>query len=125
MDTTAIDQANARLEALQKKGDAAGMRDMYTEDAILLPAGGPCTGGREAIGAFWAKKLGPGVNDVQLTTREIVPLGDDLAYEVGHYETTPQDAAPVSGDYLVLWKHTGGEWKLHVDIFNEDKPEPA
>lgn len=116
---TAIDDANARLVALQKQGDAAGMGDMYTEDAVLLPAGGPRTEGREAIEAFWAENLGSGVADVQLTTEDLVPLGADLVYEIGRYTTTPKDAAPVSGQYLVLWKRVEGQWKLHVDIFNE------
>lgn len=121
MDSTPIDEANAKLEVLQKKGDAAGMGDMYTERAILLPAGGPRTEGREAIEEFWKEKLGSGVEDVQLTTEELEPLGDDLVYEIGRYTTTPRDAAPVSGQYLVLWKRVDGEWKLHVDIFNETR----
>jgi uncharacterized protein (TIGR02246 family) len=119
MDRTAIDDANAKLMALQKQGDAAGMGDMYTEDAILLPAGGLRTEGREAIEAFWAKKFGSGGADVQLTTEDLVQLGDDLVYEIGRYTTTQKDAAPVSGQYLVLWKRVDGKWKLHVDIFNE------
>lgn len=116
---SAIDDANARLEALQKQGDAEGMGSMYTQDAILLPAGGASTRGREAIAAFWAEKLGSGVEDVQLTTEELVPLGDDLAYEIGRYTTTPKGAEAVSGYYLVLWKRVDAGWKLHVDIFNE------
>ena len=114
-----IDAANARLVALQKQGDAAGMGDMYTEDAVLLPDGGSRSEGRQAIEAFWAQAIGPGVEDVQLTTEDLVPLGHDLVYEIGHYTTTPADAPPVSGYYLVLWKRVGGAWKLHVDIFNK------
>jgi uncharacterized protein (TIGR02246 family) len=119
MDKTAINEANARLIAFQKGGNAAGMGEMYTEDAVLLPAGGPSIRGREAIEEFWAEMLGQGVADVQLTTQELVPLGDDLAYEIGSYTTTPKDAAPVSGHYLVIWKRADGAWKLHVDIFNQ------
>jgi uncharacterized protein (TIGR02246 family) len=120
MNRTAIDDANARLIALQKEGDAEGMGEMYTENAILLPAGGQRTEGREAIEAFWAKNLGSGVEDVELTTDDLEALGDDLVYEIGHYTTTPRDAEPVSGHYVVLWKRVDGEWKLHVDIFNKD-----
>lgn len=114
-----VDEANARLVALQKQGDAAGMGDMYTEDAVLLPEGGSRIEGREAIEAFWAEAIGSGVEDVQLTTEDLVPLGGDLVYEIGHYTTTPADAPPVSGYYLVLWKRVGGALKLHVDIFNK------
>lgn len=121
METAPVRELNARLAAFQKAGNAEGMGGMYTKDAVLLPAGGEGARGRGAIEAFWAEKLGSGVADVRLTTEELVPLGDDLAYEIGRYTTTPKDAGPVSGHYLVLWKKTRGEWKLHVDIFNEDK----
>lgn len=124
MDQKPIDEANAKLEALQKAGDAAGMAEMYTKDAILLPAGGPRTEGREAIEAFWEGMLGSGVEDVQLTTEDLMPAGDDLAYEIGRYTATPADADPVSGQYLVLWKRVDDAWKLHVDIFNEDRKTP-
>jgi uncharacterized protein (TIGR02246 family) len=118
LDRTAIDNANARLIELQKKGDAAGMGRMYTDDAILLPAGAPRIEGREGIEAFWATTLRGGVEDVRLTTENLVPLGSDLLYEIGSYTTTPRDAAPISGYYAVLWKRVDGTWKLHVDIFN-------
>jgi uncharacterized protein (TIGR02246 family) len=119
MDRESIDRANARLVELQKQGDAAGMAAMYTEDAILLPAGSGQVAGRKAIEAFWRETLGAGVEDVQLNTEKLVAVGDALAYEIGRYTTQPRDAAPVSGHYLVLWKRVGGDWRLHVDIFNE------
>ena len=119
VDRTAIDKTNAKLIALQKEGDAEGMGEMYTDDAILLPAGGSRTEGREAIEAFWAKALSSGIEDVQLKTENLEPLGGDLVYEIGSYTTTPADGAPISGHYVVLWKRVDGEWKLHVDIFNE------
>jgi uncharacterized protein (TIGR02246 family) len=119
MDRTQIDEANRRLEALQKEADAAGMAEMYTEEAILLPSGGPRADGREAIRAFWAEKLAAGGADVRLTTEELVPIARDLAYEIGRYTTRPKNGAPVSGHYVVLWKRVDGAWKLHVDIFNE------
>jgi uncharacterized protein (TIGR02246 family) len=124
MNRTAIDEANARLVELQKNGDAAGMGRMYTEDAILLPDGDAKREGREDIEAFWANALGGGVEDVRLTTENLVPLDDDLVYEIGSYTTTPRDSAPISGHYLVLWKRVDGAWKLHVDVFNGDgKPQ--
>lgn len=121
MERKPIDEANAKLETLQKKSDAAGMADMYTEDAILLPAGGARAEGREAIESFWRGMLGSGIEDVQLTTEDLVAVGDDLAYEIGRYTAEPRNADPVSGHYLVLWKRVDDEWKLHVDIFNEEK----
>ncbi|HEX5765788.1 MAG TPA: SgcJ/EcaC family oxidoreductase [Woeseiaceae bacterium] len=120
VDRAAIDEANARLIALQKQGNAEGMGDMYTDDAILLPSGAERADGREAIQAFWAKNLGSGVEEVELKTETLESLGDDLVYEIGSYKTTPKDAEPVTGYYLVLWKRVDGRWKLHVDIFNEN-----
>lgn len=122
MENAPVRELNARLAEFQKAGNAIAMGEMYTQNAVLLPAGGPGARGRDAIEAFWAEKLGSGVEDVKLTTEELVPLGDDLAYEIGRYTTTPRNADPVSGHYLVMWKKTGGDWKLHVDIFNEEQP---
>lgn len=119
MNRAAIDSANAKLIALQKAGDAEGMGDMYTDDAILLPSGGPRTEGRDAIEAFWAKTLNSGIEDVELVTENLESLDEDLVYEIGSYTTTPANAEPVSGHYVVLWKRVDGEWKLHVDIFNQ------
>lgn len=120
MDRRPIDKANARLVQLQKQADAEGMSDMYTEDAVLLPGEGKKFEGREAIRGFWADMLGAdGVEDVALTTEQLVPLADNLAYEIGSYETTPTEGQPMSGHYLVIWKRVEGEWQLHVDIFNK------
>ncbi|CAN5136027.1 hypothetical protein BH24PSE2_BH24PSE2_04330 [soil metagenome] len=120
MERQAIDEANAKLIALQKDGDAAGMAEMYTEDATLLPAGGPKSQGRDAIREFWAGMIGPGLDDLELVTEDLVAVDENLAYEIGSYTATPRDAEPVTGQYLVLWRNVDGEWKLHVDIFNED-----
>lgn len=49
METTPVAEANARLEACQKAGNAPGMAEMHIEDAVLLPAGGEGARGREAI----------------------------------------------------------------------------
>src|SRR5918995_3154721 len=88
VDSKAIDNANARLVELQKAGDAAGMGRMYTDDAVLLPADGTRIEGRDDIEAFWAKVLSGGIKDVRLTTENLVPLGEDLVYEIGSYTTT-------------------------------------
>jgi uncharacterized protein (TIGR02246 family) len=108
------------LIELQKRGDAAGMGRMYTDDAVLLPSGAGRIEGRRAIEKFWADALGGGVAEVELNTEDLVPLGDDLVYEIGSYTTTPRDGAPISGHYLVLWRRVAGAWKLQVDIFNQD-----
>jgi hypothetical protein len=70
-----------------------------------------------------ARSLGSGVEDVELKADTLESLGSDLVYEIGSYKTRPKDAHPVTGYYLVLWKRVEGEWKLHVDIFNENGGE--
>jgi ketosteroid isomerase-like protein len=48
----------------------------------------------------------------------------DLAYEVGTFELTLDDAQgkPVKtpGKYVVVWKQTDGKWRVAADIFNTD-----
>jgi ketosteroid isomerase-like protein len=52
-DKVTIDKLNADFMAAFDKGDMATIGQMYTEDAYLLPSGGPMVKGRAAIQSFW------------------------------------------------------------------------
>jgi ketosteroid isomerase-like protein len=62
---------------------------------------------------------------VTLTTVEVQGCGD-TAWEVGRY-TVPGEGGKVldTGDYVVIWKREGGEWKLHRDIWTTNTPAPG
>jgi uncharacterized protein (TIGR02246 family) len=113
-------------------GDAAAVSALYTEDAASIPARGDWHRGRAAIG-----------QDLQATqfdsltftarediTDEVIPVGTDYAWEVGHYSSTGTyktggKTKTASGRYVVLWKRdTDGVWRLHRDMGTEAPPTP-
>lgn len=107
------------------RGDAAAVAEWYTGDATLLPPDNPMLKGREAIRAFWQGVMSAGVSGAKLETLEVESRGD-LAYEVGRFEMVAQpqggERAELTGKYLVVWRQEGGGWRMHVDIWNGDRP---
>ena len=107
------------------RGDAAAIAAWYTADATLLPPDSPMLKGRDAIRDFWQGVMNSGVGEARLETLEVESRGD-LAYEVGRFEMVVQPRgggrAEVTGKYVVVWKQEGDGWRMHVDIWNGDRP---
>ena len=123
---SAINEGNRRFMDAIARGDADAAGDLYTEDARVLPADAPMAEGKAGARAFWAGAIQQlGLRRAQLETMEVEASGD-LAYEIGRFTLTiqPPGAQSVTarGKYVVVWKHVGDEWKLHVDIWNSDAP---
>jgi uncharacterized protein (TIGR02246 family) len=108
-----------------RRRDAAAVAAWYTADATLLPPDSPMKRGRDTIQSFWQVAMDTGVTGAGLETLE-VEVREDLAYEVGSFTMTVQPegggAATLVGKYLVVWKMEGGAWRMHVDIWNGDRP---
>jgi uncharacterized protein (TIGR02246 family) len=104
------------------RGDAATIGTMYTEEAVVLPAGSPLVRGRDAIQAFW-KKAAEQLDGMRLTTIDVQPLGNEAAREIGTFvlKTKGQTPQPIDGKYVVIWQKQGNDWKLSTDIWNANK----
>ena len=118
----AIEAANRKFEAAWAKGDAAALTAMYTSTAVIMPSNAPSVSGAEAVGAFWKGGLTTPPPALKLTTTEVTTHGD-TAHETGTWVMTGPDGKVVDkGNYIVIWKKEGGDWKLHRDIWNSDMP---
>ncbi|NIP60886.1 MAG: DUF4440 domain-containing protein [Gemmatimonadetes bacterium] len=120
-----IEEANMAAEDLFAAGDmVAAAARIYTEDATILPPGGPVISGRSAIADFWSGATEQmGASAVDLVTDELVPLTSDAAYEIGH-AVIETDGGPVEVKYVVIWRRgDDGLWRWHVDIWNEPPPQ--
>lgn len=105
--------------------DWAAVSRLYTQDAALMPPGGPAVKGRSAVVASLA--VLPKTTELNLTLDEIDGRGD-LAYVRGSYSMTveiPGSSEPVKdkGKFLeIRRKQPDGRWLIAVDIFNSDFP---
>jgi uncharacterized protein (TIGR02246 family) len=119
---SAIEAANKQFMQAVGRGDAGQLANLYTADAQLLPPGSPTVTGRQAIREYWQGGITAGLKSLVLTTVE-VEAHDGTAYEVGKYEIPGAGGkAADTGKYVVIWKRDDGQWKLHRDIWNSDKP---
>jgi len=121
----AIEKVNINAREGFRRGDAAAVAALYTEDAILLPPNSKMIRGRQKIEGFWTAAIQMGVKDVVLTTVELSG-SDDTVYEVGNctLKIHPPGKEPIEykGKYIVIWKRTADGWKLHRDIWNSNLP---
>ena len=117
----ALTSANQHFMDAFKRGDAAGISALYTDEAKLLPPGNQMVSGREAIESFWRGAMNMGIKEAKLETVGVEAEGN-LAYEVGRFalkvEPEGGEGTTVTGKYVVVWKNQGGTWRLHADIWN-------
>jgi len=113
----AIDAQNRAFEAAMGAGDADAVGALYAADAVVIPPGADRAIGRPAITAFWKGGIAGGIKDVELRTETLASDGD-LAVETGEVAIVDQEGHSTTARYVVVWKRTGGGWKLHRDIWN-------
>jgi uncharacterized protein (TIGR02246 family) len=122
-DTIAI--ANNNFMAAFKRGDVAGLADLYTENGQVLPPNGDFVTGRQALQMFWQALMDMGIKEVKLETVEVEEI-DGTAIEVAEYTLLGEGGQALDkGKYIVIWKQEDGQWKLHRDIFNSSMPAPG
>jgi uncharacterized protein (TIGR02246 family) len=116
-----INKLNEAWCAAFNKGDAVAIAAMYTDDATVLPQGGPMIKGATAIKDMWAGEVKT-LGDAKLTTVELHTMGEVMAYEIGTATANTKGDQPhqVAGKYLVIWRRSGTTWKIAADIFNFD-----
>ena len=116
--TDEIIAANEMFMEHFNNGDAASLAHCYTEDAQLLPTNSEIITGHEAIQEFWQGGMDMGVKKGKLETVEVEGMGL-YAYELGKYELYADDDLMLDqGKYIVIWKRSGSQWKMHRDIWN-------
>ena len=118
----AIEAQNKRFVAAVAKADVAALGGLYTDEAQALPPNGDVVKGRAAIQQMWKSVFDSGIAAASLETADVEADGS-LAYETGRYEMKLKDGKVADrGKYVVVWKRTGNEWRIHRDIWNTNMP---
>ena len=114
---------------LIRKGDAAGIAQLYTEDGALMPPGAPMAEGRQAIEEAWRGMMQtPGFELTFEPAKIVVSSAGDMALDRGTYRFAsagPDGAVTDTGKYVVVWRNIDGNSRAAADIFNSDGPPAA
>jgi ketosteroid isomerase-like protein len=122
--TSAISEAGRRFLRLFAQNDIPGIAACYTEDAQMLAANMKPVQGRASIEAVFKFTGGQG-HTLELQTHEL-ELHGTTAVEIGEYVRRGGDGSSVDqGKYIVIWKRSGSEWKIHRDMFSTNRPRAA
>ncbi len=117
----AIEDFNARFVEAFNRGDAAACADSF--GLTVLPPNQQTVRGRQAIEVLCKDMIEEVGGNASVNIVEVGSDGD-LAYQVATYAF---DGGPISdvGKFVEIFKRQAdGSWKLHVTIFNSDKPPP-
>ena len=126
-----LDSAKAAIAASNKvfggcfaTGDSATFANCYTSDACINVTGMPRMCGTQAITAFFNGGHKMGINNIVITTEEVMG-GKDAVVETGKYEMFVGDKVSAEkGKFIVIWKEENGKLKMYRDIWNSDAPPP-
>jgi len=117
----AVEKLNLEFGEGFRRGDAAAVAALYTDDAVLLPPNSEIIRGRQGIEKFWRKAIQNGLKDVIMTTVELSVSGDTI-HVIGDYTAKiserGHELAEEKGKYLIIGKRTAAGWKAHRDIWN-------
>jgi len=106
-----IREVTRRWEAALVAGDPAGaVSDVFTEDALRLPAGEPVVRGRAAIAEALA---GSTALDEARFDLEDIEVDGRLAYAAGTYSVRAPTGESLTGKFLEVWKSTPAGWRIH------------
>ncbi len=127
------DEATLRAQApvwfdLYNKGDAAGVANLYTEDAVILAPGAPAASGKDAIVSYLTKDIAAAKSGgITMTAGEVTGVGvsGDLAWLTGTFTVNAGGSAVDAGKYVSVYKRVGTDWKLYRDTWNSDRAAAA
>jgi len=128
-DIAKIRQVHRQFEDTWLRGDADGVRSLFTEDCVLLPHhGGQPLVGKKEMNQFWFPTDGPRTTVTKLNlTLESIGGDGQTAYVWGTHEVawiTVQDGKTVSssnrGTFLnILKKQADGTWKISHHMWDD------
>lgn len=115
-----IRENSRRFSKAYEAGDYQTMTDLYTEDGSIFPPNTPIISGKAGILKRWTLPEGTRILSHKATPTEII-INGNYAYDFGVYEGISEDAEgryEWEGKYVIVWKYTGSNWKMHLDIWN-------
>ena len=121
-----IDKQNQKYMEFYNSGDASGVAELHTNDALVMPPNIDMVKGEISIKKAISDGISAGATDLAFTT--INMYGDDqFVTEVGRYSLNIKNEGEIvmsdSGKFVVLWEQVSkNNWLMKADIWNSDLP---
>jgi len=118
-DNATVQKLADQLAEAFNNNAAAGVGELYSDEAILLPPGADMRMGRKDIQAFWAQQA-KRAEALSIAVLDVKPLGPDVARAVVRGEMTTKGDEPrsLASRNLVVLQKVGADWKLAAHIWN-------
>ncbi len=130
----AADKAKLQTDALSwfdhfASADSEGLANLYAEDALVMPPGGPAVTGRPAIKTFLGT-MATQTMAAHVSLKQGAVTGSDVSGDMGWISGTytVQDSTGAtidSGNYMSVHHRTNVSWLYIRDIWNSDRPPAA
>ncbi len=119
-----IQAAVGKFKGAFDAGDAQGVAEHYTADAVSHSPGWRPVSGREGIANMYSAFFNAGFSNLTWETQSITEIGENAAVEVRHDWTQRTDKNGNVTDHgfkvISVWrKGDDGAWRISHDSFND------
>ena len=121
-----IYKQNEKYMKYYNSGNASGVADLHTNDALVMPPNTGMVSGKKEIKKAISDEILAGATD--LVFDSIYMYGNqDYITETGRFSLNIKEGGKIvmsdSGKYIVLWKQVSkNNWLMKADIWNSDLP---
>ena len=121
-----IDKKNKKYMEFYNNGDASGVAELHTNNALVMPPNIDMVKGKSSIKKAISDEVSAGATDLAFTTINMYG-NEDFVTEVGRYSLNVKNEGEIvmsdSGKYVVLWEQVSkNNWLMKADIWNSDLP---
>ena len=121
-----IDKQNKKYMEFYNNGDASGVAELHSDDALVMPPNIDMVKGKSSIKKAISDEVSAGATDLAFTTINMYG-NEDFVTEVGRYSLNVKNEGEIvmsdSGKYVVLWEQVSkNNWLMKADIWNSDLP---
>lgn len=129
-DVVAVHRSMEAATAAHAAGDSVGIADLFTEDAVIMPAGAPTVSGRAEVVASFGAFFRAYTSQARIEPIETHIAGDWAWARTRVSGTlTPKAGGPAielrSREIAILRRESDGSWKVARLIGNSAPPERA
>jgi ketosteroid isomerase-like protein len=124
-----VDKLNREFERGYNNGQVKEAVGTYASDARLFATDKQVYEGSSQIEKYYTNARAAGNSKVELHTGQVIQAGSDYIIEIRFvflfnsfyhilFSCSQYKINTDGGNYVVVWKKDGGQWKKIIDIFN-------